>query len=214
MEAAVAAGRCGRLCRRRVGRGRCELGAPARQDWPARRAERFFGMHAHQGGIAEREAMIDRDPALPITRQAQLLGMSRGAVYYLPRPTSAADLALMRRIGELHLEYPFMGERQQRRDTRSTRTCCASWPSHGRTRSGRWTRPTSRWRAAMCTSPWWWTWPAAGYRRTKWSNSAPLSKRPPSTHKSGKAVQTNGQLQSPTASLLQSARNFNLRSIG
>ena len=59
--------------------------------------------------------MIDREHALPITRQAQLLGMSRGAVYYLPRPTSAADLALMRRIDELHLDYPFMGARQLRR---------------------------------------------------------------------------------------------------
>ena len=59
--------------------------------------------------------MIDRDHALPITRQAHLLGMSRGAVYYLPRPTSAGDLALMRRIDELHLEYPFMGARQLRR---------------------------------------------------------------------------------------------------
>ena len=38
--------------------------------------------------------MIDRDHALPITRQASLLGMSRGSVYYLPRPTSAGDLAL------------------------------------------------------------------------------------------------------------------------
>ena len=36
--------------------------------------------------------MIDRDHALPITRQASLLGMSRGSVYYLPKPTSAADL--------------------------------------------------------------------------------------------------------------------------
>ena len=59
--------------------------------------------------------MIDRDHDLPITRQAQLLGMSRGAVYYLPRPTSAADLELMRRIDELHLEYPFMGARMLRR---------------------------------------------------------------------------------------------------
>jgi putative transposase len=75
----------------------------------------FFGTRAHQGGIAERKAMIDRDHALPITRQAQLLGMSRGAVYYLPRPPSAADLALMRRIDELHLDYPFMGARQLRR---------------------------------------------------------------------------------------------------
>ena len=59
--------------------------------------------------------MIDRDHALPITRQASLLGMSRGSVYYLPRPTSAADLEFMRRIDELHLEYPFMGARMLRR---------------------------------------------------------------------------------------------------
>ena len=53
--------------------------------------------------------MIDRDHQLRGKRQAQLLGMRRGAVYYLPRPVSDADLALMRRIDELHLEYPFMG---------------------------------------------------------------------------------------------------------
>ena len=58
--------------------------------------------------------MIDRNHSLSITRQAQLLGMSRGAVYYLPRPVSAADLALMRRIDELHLEHPFMGARMLR----------------------------------------------------------------------------------------------------
>ena len=62
--------------------------------------------------------MIDRDHTLPITRQAQLLGMSRGAVYYLPRPISAVDLALMRRIDELHLEHPFMGARMLRRQLR------------------------------------------------------------------------------------------------
>ena len=58
--------------------------------------------------------MIDRTHDLTITRQAELLGMSRGSVYYLPRPTSAADLALMRRIDELHLEHPFMGARMLR----------------------------------------------------------------------------------------------------
>ena len=56
--------------------------------------------------------MIDRDHDLSITKQAQLLGMSRSSVYYLPRPTSQADLALMRAIDELHLEFPFMGARQ------------------------------------------------------------------------------------------------------
>jgi hypothetical protein len=59
--------------------------------------------------------MIDREHALPITRQAQLLGISRGAVYYLPRAISQTDLTLMRRIDELHLEHPFMGARMLRR---------------------------------------------------------------------------------------------------
>jgi putative transposase len=58
--------------------------------------------------------MIDRDHDLPITRQAELLAISRGSVYYLPRPVSDADLALMRRIDELHLEHPFMGARMLR----------------------------------------------------------------------------------------------------
>ena len=53
--------------------------------------------------------MIDRDHELPIARQAKLLKLSRGSVYYLPKPTSAADLELMRRIDELHLDHPFMG---------------------------------------------------------------------------------------------------------
>ena len=47
-------------------------------------------------------------------RKAQLLGMSRSTVYYLPRPVGDADLALMRRIDELHLEHPFMGARMLR----------------------------------------------------------------------------------------------------
>ena len=45
--------------------------------------------------------MIDGHHALSISRQAQLAGISRGSVYYLPKPVSAADLALMRRIDEL-----------------------------------------------------------------------------------------------------------------
>ena len=58
--------------------------------------------------------MIDHSHGLPITRQARLLGMSRGSVYYLARPVSAADLALMRKLDELHLEHPFMGARMLR----------------------------------------------------------------------------------------------------
>jgi putative transposase len=47
--------------------------------------------------------MIDRTQALSASRQARALGISRGSVYYLPRPTSAADLAVMRRIDALHM---------------------------------------------------------------------------------------------------------------
>jgi putative transposase len=58
--------------------------------------------------------MIDRDHKLSITRQAELLDISRGTVYYLPQPVSSADLALMRKLDELHLEHPFMGSRMLR----------------------------------------------------------------------------------------------------
>ena len=55
--------------------------------------------------------MIDREHDLPITGQAKVLGISRGSVYYLPRPVPAADLAAMRRMDEMHLEFPFAGSR-------------------------------------------------------------------------------------------------------
>ena len=55
--------------------------------------------------------MIDRKHKLSITRQARALGISRGSVYYQSRPVSDVDLALMRRIDELHLDYPFAGSR-------------------------------------------------------------------------------------------------------
>jgi putative transposase len=55
--------------------------------------------------------MIDPTHDVSITRQAQLLGISRAAVYYVPRPISQADLELQRRIDALHLEHPFAGAR-------------------------------------------------------------------------------------------------------
>jgi putative transposase len=58
--------------------------------------------------------MIDREHELPIKRQAELLAISRGSVYYHPEPVSEADLRLMRRIDELHLEHPFAGARMLR----------------------------------------------------------------------------------------------------
>src|SRR3954447_22084394 len=53
--------------------------------------------------------MIDPEHVLPISKQAEELQISRSTVYYYPRPISDADLFLMRRIDELHLNYPFAG---------------------------------------------------------------------------------------------------------
>jgi putative transposase len=58
--------------------------------------------------------MIDRTHELPITRQAEVLNISRGSVYYLPRPVSETDLAIMRQLDRLHLEHPFAGSRMLR----------------------------------------------------------------------------------------------------
>ena len=58
--------------------------------------------------------MIDRGHRLPLTRQAAMLGISRGSLYYSACPVSEAELAIMRRIDELHLDYPFAGSRMLR----------------------------------------------------------------------------------------------------
>jgi len=58
--------------------------------------------------------MIDRQHDLSIAKQAEALGISRSSVYYSPRPVPAAVLAVMRRIDELHLEFPFAGSRMLR----------------------------------------------------------------------------------------------------
>lgn len=59
--------------------------------------------------------MIDPDSKLSIRSQAKVLGLSRSSVYYQPVPLSARDETLMPLIDRLHLEYPFMGSRQLRR---------------------------------------------------------------------------------------------------
>ena len=58
--------------------------------------------------------MIDRSHELPLTRQAQVLNLSRSSLYYQPQPVSAVDLAIMRRMDELHLDCPFAGSRMLR----------------------------------------------------------------------------------------------------
>nr|WP_253578643.1 IS3-like element ISRj2 family transposase [Bradyrhizobium japonicum] len=74
----------------------------------------FLSPARSQGGPAERKAMIDRGHDLSIVRQAKVLKLARSTVYYEPRPVSAEDLALMRRLDELHLDYPFAGARMLR----------------------------------------------------------------------------------------------------
>jgi putative transposase len=58
--------------------------------------------------------MIDREHDLALRKQAALLGISRGSIYYEPVPVSAKDLALMRQLDELHLAFPFAGARMLR----------------------------------------------------------------------------------------------------
>jgi putative transposase len=58
--------------------------------------------------------MIDRGHALSVSKQAEIVGIARSTVYYLPRPVSAEDLALMKQIDALHTEHPFAGSRMLR----------------------------------------------------------------------------------------------------
>ena len=60
-----------------------------------------------------RLALVDHDdPALPVVAQCRLLKVARSTLYYRPVPVSADDLAVMRRIDELHLAWPFYGSRR------------------------------------------------------------------------------------------------------
>jgi len=89
--------------------------------------------------------MIDRTHPLSITRQAEALGISRGAVYYEPRPLAPLDLALMRQIDVLHLDFPFAGARMLRRLLRD------EFPGVGRRRIG--TLMLHMGIAAICPQP-------------------------------------------------------------
>ncbi len=67
----------------------------------------------------ERKAMILRDqPALSLSRQCEILAISRSSFYYAPKGESPENLALMRRIDGLFLKYPFYGSRQMVRQLR------------------------------------------------------------------------------------------------
>jgi len=89
--------------------------------------------------------MIDRTHALPLTRQAAVVGISRAAIYYEPRPVSDRDLALMRRMDALHLDFPFAGARMLRRLLRP------EYPGIGRRRLSTLMRQMGI--AAICPQP-------------------------------------------------------------
>lgn len=61
---------------------------------------------------ADRQALIDREAQMPITKPCQLLGLSRSSVYYQPVPVAEEDLAIMRRLDERLQGYPFFGARK------------------------------------------------------------------------------------------------------
>ena len=69
--------------------------------------------------------MIERDGPPPLVRQCGLLGVSRSSQYYEPLGESAENLALMRRLDELHLAHPFHGSRQMARHHRIRSKLCA-----------------------------------------------------------------------------------------
>ncbi len=60
--------------------------------------------------------MIDKEDSLPVTRQCEILELSRSGVYYNPVPLSARELEIMRQIDEIHLLSPFYGSRNIRND--------------------------------------------------------------------------------------------------
>ena len=88
----------------------------ARQDRRADAGERFFGRCAREGrSVTERKAMIDRSHALPLVAVRRSSSGSAAAASTICRePVSGTDLAVMRRIDELHLLYPFAGSRMLR----------------------------------------------------------------------------------------------------
>ena len=77
----------------------------------------------------ERKAMMRRDhPALSLSRQCKVLSISRSSFYYAPKGESPENLALMRRIDELFLKYPFYGSRQMVRQLRRDGVCVGRHP--------------------------------------------------------------------------------------
>lgn len=59
-----------------------------------------------------RRALVEADAGVSMRRQCELLGVNRSSLYYEPVEPDAEELALMRRIDDLHLKHPFYGSRK------------------------------------------------------------------------------------------------------
>ena len=64
--------------------------------------------------MSERRGRIHEQHALPKTRRCELLDVARSSAYYRREPVGEADLAVMRLIDEIHLQWPFYGSRVRR----------------------------------------------------------------------------------------------------
>jgi putative transposase len=64
------------------------------------------------GPVARRRTLVETEDEPSIRRQCELLEISRTAYYYQPCPETEENLALMRRLDELHLEHPVYGSRR------------------------------------------------------------------------------------------------------
>lgn len=71
---------------------------------------------------AERKAKIDSTHRLSVTRQCQLVAISRSSAYYHPQAANDDDLDIMHKLDALHLKHPFYGSR---------RLSDALWDDHG-----------------------------------------------------------------------------------
>ena len=88
------------------------------QDRRVNRGAGFFSARIGALSRPERVRMIDRDSELSLSRQCELLDVSRPSQYHPSAGESAENLALMRRLDELRLERPFYGSREMTRDLR------------------------------------------------------------------------------------------------
>lgn len=62
--------------------------------------------------VSEKRLLVDRDHAIPIARQADLLGLSRASVYALPIPPSSEDLTLVAAVDRVYTAHPYYGTRR------------------------------------------------------------------------------------------------------